>query len=159
MPEAAIGADVMVGFPGETDALFEQSYRFIAEQPFTYLHLFPFSARPGTAAWSLAKEKPVRGEAVRERMKRLGALIEDKQAAFRERVSRGRLSVVTLKASDAHRARGMTPALSDNFLAVEIAGDFSANQMLWADVCHRKNDENGSTAAGWCAIPMTEGEF
>jgi threonylcarbamoyladenosine tRNA methylthiotransferase MtaB len=159
MPEAAIGADVMVGFPGETDALFEESCRFIAEQPFTYLHLFPFSARPGTAAWSLAKEKPVRGEAVGERMKRLRALMEDKQAAFRERVSRGRLSVVTLKASDAHRARGMTPALSDNFLAVEIAGDFSANQMLWADVCHRKNDENGSTAAGWCAIPMTEGEF
>ncbi len=71
MPDAAIGADVMVGFPGETDALFEESYRFIAEQPFTYLHLFPFSARPGTAAWSLAKEKPVRGEAVRERMARL----------------------------------------------------------------------------------------
>ena len=84
MPDAAIGADVMVGFPGETDTLFEESYRFIAQQPFTYLHLFPFSARPGTAAWSLAKEKPVRGEAVRERMKRLGTLIEDKQTAFRE---------------------------------------------------------------------------
>ena len=53
----------------------------------------------------------------------------------------------------------MTPALSDNFLAIEIAGDFSANQMLWASVCHRKNDENGSTAVGWCAIPMTEGRF
>ena len=63
MPEATIGADVMVGFPGETDALFEESYRFIAEQPFTYLHLFPFSARPGTAAWRLAQEKPVPGEA------------------------------------------------------------------------------------------------
>ena len=100
VPEAAIGADVMVGFPGETDALFEESYRFIAEQPFTYLHLFPFSARPGTAVWSLAREKPVRGEAVRERIRRLRALMEDKQAAFRERVSRGRLSVVTLKASE-----------------------------------------------------------
>ncbi len=157
VPEAAIGADVMVGFPGETDALFEESFRFIAEQPFTYLHLFPFSARPGTAAWSWAEEKPVRAEAVRERMKQLRALMEGKQAEFRERVSRGRLSVVTLKASDGFRGRGMTPALSDNFLAVEIAGDFSANQMLWASVCHRKNDENGSSTAGWQAIPITEG--
>ena len=56
MPDAAIGADVMVGFPGESDALFEESFAFIAAQPFTYLHLFPFSARPGTRAWQLAQE-------------------------------------------------------------------------------------------------------
>ncbi len=86
IPDAAIGADVMVGYPGETDALFEESYRFIAEQPFTYLHLFPFSARPGTAAWLLAKEKLVRDEAVRERMKRLRA-IDGSQASS---VSRAR---------------------------------------------------------------------
>ena len=55
MPDAAIGADVMVGFPGESDALFEESFAFIAAQPFTYLHLFPFSARPGTRAWQLAR--------------------------------------------------------------------------------------------------------
>ena len=58
MPDAAIGADVMVGFPGESEALFEESFAFIAAQPFTYLHLFPFSARPGTRAWQLAKENP-----------------------------------------------------------------------------------------------------
>ena len=105
MPEAAIGADVMVGFPGETDALFEESYRFIAQQPFTYLHLFPFSARPGTAAWGLAQERPVRGEAVRERMARLRALMEEKQTAFRRRAGEGRLPVVTLKAGE-RAARG-----------------------------------------------------
>ena len=56
MPDAAIGADVMVGFPGESDALFEESFAFVAAQSFTYLHLFPFSARPGTRAWQLAQE-------------------------------------------------------------------------------------------------------
>ncbi len=136
MPEAAIGADVMVGFPGETDALFEESYRFIAEQPFTYLHLFPFSARPGTAAWGLVKEMPVRGEAVRERMALLRTLIAEKQAAFRGRAGEGRLPVVTLKAGEAERRRSATPALSDNFVQVEIAGDFPANQMLWVGVSH-----------------------
>ncbi len=143
MPEAAIGADVMVGFPGETDALFEESYQFIAEQPFTYLHLFPFSARPGTAAWGLAQEKPVRGEAVRERMARLRALMEEKQAAFRRRAGEGGLPVVTLKAGAADRARKMTPALSDNFLAIEIDGLFPANQMLWTAVSHLNNCDDG----------------
>ena len=144
MPEAAIGADVMVGFPGETEALFEESYRFIAEQPFTYLHLFPFNARPGTSAWSLAQEKPVRGEAVRERMARLRALMEGKQAAFRGRVSEGgRLPVITLKSGDADRRRGVTPALSDNFLPIEIAGEFPANRMLWAAVSHLNNGDDG----------------
>jgi threonylcarbamoyladenosine tRNA methylthiotransferase MtaB len=147
IPEAAIGADVMVGFPGETDTLFEESFRFIAEQPFTYLHLFPFSGRPGTAAWSLAQERPVRGEVVRERMARLRALMEEKQAAFRQAASGSRLSVVTLRSSDAERERGVTRALSDNFFPIEIAGVFPVNQMLWTAVSHPTNSGDGSAPA------------
>jgi threonylcarbamoyladenosine tRNA methylthiotransferase MtaB len=147
MPTAAIGADVMAGFPGETNALFEESYRFISEQPFTYLHLFPFSARPGTAAWQLGQERPVRGETVRERMARLRLLIEGKQAAFRQSTRGSRLSVVTLRSNDVQRDRGTTPALSDNFLPMEIVGVFPANQMLWTAVSHpSKCDGSGGTA-------------
>jgi threonylcarbamoyladenosine tRNA methylthiotransferase MtaB len=151
MPEAAIGADVMSGFPGETDALFEESYRFIEQQPFTYLHLFPFSARPGTAAWALAQERPVRGEVIRERMARLRVLMEDKQAVFRRSVGEGTLPVVTLKAGEEHRRRGVTPALSDNFLPIEIADVFPANRMLWTAVSHPNKSEGGA-AAEWRAI-------
>ena len=50
MPDAAIGADVMVGFPGETEAEFEDSRAFIDSLPFTYLHVFTYSERPGTPA-------------------------------------------------------------------------------------------------------------
>ena len=50
LPNAAIGADVMVGFPGETDQDHAASLRFIESLPYTYLHIFPFSARPGTPA-------------------------------------------------------------------------------------------------------------
>ncbi len=50
MPDAAIGADVMTGFPGETDAEFDETVRFIEQQPFTYLHVFTYSERPGTRA-------------------------------------------------------------------------------------------------------------
>jgi threonylcarbamoyladenosine tRNA methylthiotransferase MtaB len=152
MPDAAIGADVMVGFPGETDALFEESYQFIAQQPLTYLHLFPFSARPGTAAWTLAQERPVRGEAVRERMARLRALMDIKQTEFRQRAGEGRLSVVTLKRGEQHERSGVTPALSDNFLAIEIDGVFPENQMLWADVSHPNKGEDG-VAEMWRIVP------
>src|SRR5579863_5397328 len=53
MPTAAIGADVMVGFPGETGADFEQTRRFIEDLPFTYLHVFTYSSRPGTLTAAL----------------------------------------------------------------------------------------------------------
>ncbi len=59
MPGAAIGADVMVGFPGETDAEFEATRRMIEDLPFTYLHVFTYSARPGTPAASMANQVPV----------------------------------------------------------------------------------------------------
>lgn len=50
LPEAALGADVIVGFPGETDEDFEDTFRFLESLPLTYLHVFSFSARPGTPA-------------------------------------------------------------------------------------------------------------
>ena len=134
MPAAAIGADVMVGFPGETDDLFEETYRFVEEQPFTYLHLFPFSARPGTPAWKLHLEKPVAGEAVKERMGRLRTLAAAKHRVFREAQVGRNLSVVTLQRNAAHGEAGWTPALSDNFLKIELQGEFAANRMLRVEV-------------------------
>jgi threonylcarbamoyladenosine tRNA methylthiotransferase MtaB len=53
IPDAGIGADVIAGFPGETDALFEETYRFLIDLPISYLHVFTYSERPNTAALSL----------------------------------------------------------------------------------------------------------
>jgi threonylcarbamoyladenosine tRNA methylthiotransferase MtaB len=152
MPEAAIGADVMVGFPGETDALFEESYRFIEQQPFTYLHLFPFSARPGTAAWTLAQRQPVPGGVIRERMSRLRSLITEKHAEFQQHANAGRIAAITLKSTAEHRQNGVTPALSDTFLHVQLQGVISANQMVWA--CVSKEGKRSSTAAPFQVIPF-----
>ncbi len=145
MPEAAIGADVMVGFPGESDAVFEESYRLIAGLPLTYLHLFPFSARPGTAGWSLYQQQPVPAAAVKERMARLQSLMEERQTARRRTLSGSRLAVVTLKASAEQHARGVIPALSDTFLPVEIRGSEASNQMHW--VCVQNAEKAGSVLA------------
>jgi threonylcarbamoyladenosine tRNA methylthiotransferase MtaB len=124
MPDAAIGADVMVGFPGESEALFEESFTFIAAQPFTYLHLFPFSARPDTRAWQLAQEHPVPPRAVAERMARLRVLVGAKNLRFRQSFLGRELPAVTL-----HTAPGeATPALADNFLEVRLEARQPANQ-------------------------------
>ncbi len=124
MPDAAIGADVMVGFPGETDALFEESFTFIAAQPFTYLHLFPFSARPGTAAWKLAQENPVPPVVVAERTARLRTLIADSNLRFRQRFLGRELPAVTLHDSSGN----LTRTLTDNFLDLRLDLRLPANQ-------------------------------
>ena len=155
MPDAAIGADVMVGFPGETEAHFQETLRFIESLPFTYLHLFPFSARPGTPAWSLHREKPVPGAAVVERMAQLRAVSEGRHWRFREQQLGRLLSVVTLQGYDPESRR--TRAISDNFLSVELAGNWPANRMLPATVdhvtpagvlCHGPETADSSSAPG-----------
>jgi threonylcarbamoyladenosine tRNA methylthiotransferase MtaB len=117
MPDAAIGADVMTGFPGETDAEFEESRAFIASLPFTYLHVFTYSERPGTPAAS-ADQLPM--EVRRERNRVLRELAAAKNLDFRRRMLGRTLSVVTLTES----------ALSDNFIRVELATPRAANQLI-----------------------------
>jgi threonylcarbamoyladenosine tRNA methylthiotransferase MtaB len=130
MPDAAIGADVMVGFPGESEGLFEESFAFIAAQPFTYLHLFPFSARPGTRAWQLAQEYPVPPRAVTERMARLRALIAARNRLFRQSFLGCELPAVTLQTAPGET----TTALADNFLEVRLSAKVPANQGVRAVV-------------------------
>jgi len=117
MPDAAIGADVMTGFPGETDAEFEESRAFIASLPFTYLHVFTYSERPGTPAAS-ADQVPM--EVRRARNRALRELAAAKNLEFRRRMLGRILSVVTLTEG----------ALSDNFLKVDLAAPRPANQLI-----------------------------
>jgi threonylcarbamoyladenosine tRNA methylthiotransferase MtaB len=116
MPEAAFGADVMVGFPGETEADFEQTYRLIEELPFTYLHVFTYSPRPSTPAAELADQAPA--PVKRERNRVLRELAQKKGEAFRRRWVGKRLSAITL--DDSHPAGAV--ALSENYIKVLIPG-------------------------------------
>jgi threonylcarbamoyladenosine tRNA methylthiotransferase MtaB len=118
MPDAAIGADVMAGFPGETDAEFEESRAFIESLPFTYLHVFTYSERPGTPAAECADQ--VAMEIRKERNRILRELGARKNLEFRRSMIGRTASVVTLSEG----------ALSDNFLKVELASPRPANQMV-----------------------------
>jgi threonylcarbamoyladenosine tRNA methylthiotransferase MtaB len=135
MPDAAIGADVMVGFPGETDELFEESRSFIEQLPFTYLHVFTYSSRPGTLSAAMPDQVPV--HVARERNRVLRELAAEKNRTFRESFLGGSLNVITLQA----RGDGWTEGLSDNFLRIRVAGTHEANKILKVGVTGLNNEE------------------
>jgi threonylcarbamoyladenosine tRNA methylthiotransferase MtaB len=118
MSDCAVGADVMTGFPGETDQEFEESFAFIESLPFTYLHVFTYSERPGTpAAESPAQvPTPVR----KQRTRALRDLATKKSLEFRRSMLARTLSVVTLDNGT---------ALSDNYLRVTLAVAREANRI------------------------------
>jgi threonylcarbamoyladenosine tRNA methylthiotransferase MtaB len=119
MPDAAIGADVMVGFPGETEVEFEETRAFIEAMPFTYLHIFPYSERPGTPAAERPDQVP---EAVRKSRGRvLKQLGMEKNSAFRKRFVGGTLSAVTLENGR---------AITSNFLTVDLASPRPAREIV-----------------------------
>jgi len=116
MPQASIGADVMVGFPGETEEDFEQTRRFIAEGPFTYLHVFTYSARPGTPAAEMPEPVPM---PVRKRRNQiLRELIAAKNLEFRRSLAGQSFDAVTL---DSHE-NGARAALTGNYVRVRLEG-------------------------------------
>lgn len=124
VPDSAIGADVMIGFPGETEELFEESQAFIERQPFTYLHLFRFSPRPGSPAELLAARPAP--SVVDLRMERLRRLILKKNRDFRERFVGRELPAVTLHTPA--EEKDSTRALSDNFLPLRLDSSLASNR-------------------------------
>jgi threonylcarbamoyladenosine tRNA methylthiotransferase MtaB len=128
MPGAAIGTDVMAGFPGESDAEFDATRRFIENLPFTYLHVFTFSARPGTPAASMPNQIPV--HVARARSKILRDLSAEKKHAFMQSFIGKKLEAITLNVlhSDANGER--TEALTDNFQRLYLVGRHDPNRWI-----------------------------
>jgi threonylcarbamoyladenosine tRNA methylthiotransferase MtaB len=141
-PELTLGADVMVGFPGETDAEFEETMELVRLLPFGYLHLFPFSPRPGTA---LHAAVPMAAEVMRERMAALRALAAEKVRAHRVRMIGCVLEAITLHTPEALAGMGRTAALTENFLPVELDGRVGANELVRVRVTEL-NGDGGLTA-------------
>jgi threonylcarbamoyladenosine tRNA methylthiotransferase MtaB len=156
LPDAAIGADVITGFPGETDADHATTLELIERLPFTYLHVFSFSKRPGTAAAHRTGEVPA--ATIQARARQLRALGERKSADFYAAQSGKTVQVLTLRRKPAAAGIGgrsslpsgnkdatlagaswlptasWTPAISSNYLHVRIPGEFPPNRMLSVSV-------------------------
>jgi threonylcarbamoyladenosine tRNA methylthiotransferase MtaB len=136
LPHAAIGADVIAGFPGETEEDHAATLRFIEERPFTYLHVFSYSLRPGTHAAALGGH--ISGEVIKRRARELRALGERKAAEFRESQIGQTLRVLTLH-RDAKNDPSQTPALSENYLSVMILEGLPHNQ--WRSVTVQRGED------------------
>jgi threonylcarbamoyladenosine tRNA methylthiotransferase MtaB len=141
MPAAAIGADVMAGFPGETDAEFEATRRLIQELPFTYLHVFTYSARPGTPAATMPNQVPV--QVGRERNKILRDLAAEKKLAFMQSLRGKQMEAITLGSCGAGDPRDgaapsaaapgnpvLTEALTDNYQKLFLKGRHVPNRWI-----------------------------
>jgi threonylcarbamoyladenosine tRNA methylthiotransferase MtaB len=144
LPHAAVGADVITGFPGETEADHAATLRFIEERPFTYLHVFSYSQRPGTKAAALPNQIP--GSVIKRRARELRSLAEKKSAEFRALQIGRTLRVLTLR-RDPEDDPSFTPALSENYLPVQLPLTLPPNQLLTASVTHTEGKN-------LCALPL-----
>src|SRR5207237_10183828 len=118
------GADVMTGFSGETSAEFDESRAFIESLPFTYLHVFTYSERPGTPAAEMPDQVPVHIR--KERSRVLRAVAAKKNLEFRRRMIGRTLSAVTLEEPRA--------AMSDNYIKVHLSTERLPNQLIEVEV-------------------------
>jgi len=132
MPTAAIGADVMVGFPGETDSEFEATRRMIEDLPFTYLHVFTYSARPGTPAAAMPNQVPV--HLARERNRILRELVSEKKLAFMRRFIGRSLEAITLNVVGNYADGEFTESLTDNYLKLRLHGRYEPNCWTLASI-------------------------
>jgi threonylcarbamoyladenosine tRNA methylthiotransferase MtaB len=117
MPDAFIGADLIAGFPGETEAEFAESVRLLEELPISDLHVFPFSSRPGTRAAGMSGHLPDR--VVTERAARLRGIAAVKKAAFLERFAGTELKVLV---QGFNEKTGICRGVSRNYINVSFPG-------------------------------------
>lgn len=125
IPYAAIGADLIVGFPGEDESLFQKTLDFISDLPLSYLHIFPYSRRPGTPAADFPS--PVPGKIKKERLRIIRALDREKRQAFMGPCLGQVFSALVLQPGN---EKGWFKALTGNYLTVSIPGRFKQNERV-----------------------------
>ena len=138
MPDCGLGSDLLVGFPGETEAHFERTFRVVERLPFSYLHVFSYSARPGTPATKYSDQ--VHPAAKKERSRRLRELGLTKKRAFASRFF-GR-EVIILMEGKRDNTRHFLSGLTENYVRVHVdAPEVYVNQLVPIRVVAMVEDE------------------
>ncbi|NWG13613.1 MAG: tRNA (N(6)-L-threonylcarbamoyladenosine(37)-C(2))-methylthiotransferase MtaB [Acidobacteria bacterium] len=125
LPDAGIGSDVMVGFPGERDDDFDKTFELVQRSPLTYLHVFPFSARDGTAAAAMTEHVPE--VVVRERVRIMRELSQAKNLEFRRRFVGRSLPGITLAKEE---GVGDAVVLTENYIAARVPKPVEPNRLV-----------------------------
>ena len=127
IPDAAIGVDALIGFPGESDSAFENTYSLIKKLPISYLHVFPFSARPGTKAANLADK--VDAGIIKDRCERMRILGNEKRMKFYQGFM-GQVIPILIE-TEREASTNFLKGISSNYLPVLIdAGDNLKNKIV-----------------------------
>jgi threonylcarbamoyladenosine tRNA methylthiotransferase MtaB len=119
IPDLSVGADVLVGFPGETDKRFQETFRLVESLPLAYLHIFPFSPRPGTPAATM-RQQTAPAE-IKQRCRILKELDRKKRLQFLERFIGEIRPVLVENRQD--ESSGLRCGFSDNYLPVLVQSD------------------------------------
>ncbi|UCF94087.1 MAG: radical SAM protein, partial [Desulfobacterales bacterium] len=131
IPDAAIGVDTLIGFPGETETAFENTYALIKELPVAYLHVFPYSARAGTPAAEYAHQAPP--PVIKARCQRMRRLGKAKRIQFYQNFLGKELEVLIEGKKDG--TTGLSKGISSNYIPVLIkAEDDLTNRLIVARV-------------------------
>lgn len=117
LPDGFIGADIIAGFPGETEAEFGETVKLLEDLPFSDLHVFPYSSRPGTRAAGMPGHVPDR--VVTGRAAQLRSIAKRKKALFLERFSGREVDVLIQGYND---KSGLCKGLSRNYISVSCPG-------------------------------------
>jgi len=118
VPDAAIGVDTLIGFPGETEKAFENTYSLIEKLPVTYLHVFPFSSRPGTPASKYSQK--VSSKIIKARCEKMRQLGNEKKRIFYETFMGKTVEVLIESKRD--KATGLLKGITSNYIPVHVVG-------------------------------------
>jgi threonylcarbamoyladenosine tRNA methylthiotransferase MtaB len=139
MPDAAIGVDTLIGFPGETEAAFENTYNLINSLPITYLHVFPFSPRGKTPAGKF--EGRLSADIVKSRCREMRALNNSKKRQFYQRVIGETVQVLIEGKRDPKT--GYLKGTTSNYIPVFLAGDEGLKNTLVRVVLEKPAGDRG----------------
>ena len=150
MPDLAITTDIIVGFPGETDEMFENGYRFIEEIQFSKLHVFPYSKRTGTPAAKMDDQIPE--EIKEQRVHRLIELSDRMSRDYAEKFVGQVLEVIPEEEVKDEPGSGLYAGFSDNYIKVA----FPASEKLVGKICKVKIEKPGSDVSRGIFVKVIE---
>ncbi|GAA3403714.1 tRNA (N(6)-L-threonylcarbamoyladenosine(37)-C(2))-methylthiotransferase MtaB [Paenibacillus hodogayensis] len=145
LPGAAITTDVIVGFPGETEEMFRNGYKFMEQMQFAEMHVFPYSKRTGTPAARM--EDQIDEEIKNERVHELIDLSERMQLAYAQKFAGRTLEVIPERTYKGAPDSGLLSGYSDNYINLVFPG----SEQLLGQVCQVKLTEPG--------VNESKGEF
>ena len=138
LPDAAIGVDTLIGFPGESDRAFENTYSLIEQLPVSYLHVFPFSPRRGTPAYAYPER--VDSLVIKKRCQKMRTLGKHKRSVFYNKF-KGKILEILIEGKQ-KKSTNLLKGITSNYIPVLVKGADSLKNTMANVTINEVNDNN-----------------